>query len=180
MKVIRDIFYLSVVLGILLFAPFHYLIIEVIQIPETSSDKEVVFDESDQPLDFTFGLWMPRLTQCGIEAYCVQEVLIVRLPYWMVLEVPLYDDTFHVVCQHILRYSHICECTEHAYEQVLLLGIGKELNIHLAAVMTDHCEACHCRFLTIRIDHMGESPIHLVLLGRKRLVAYPSVSLWII
>ena len=71
-------------------------------------NQEVVFDESDQPLDFTFGIWMPRLTQSGIEAYCVHEVLIVRLPYWMVLEVPLYDDTFHVVGQHILRYSHIC------------------------------------------------------------------------
>ena len=168
MQVIRNIFDLSVVLGILLFAPFHYLIIEVIQIPETSSDKEVVFDESDQPLDFTFGIWMPRLTQSGIEAYCVHEVLIVRLPYWMVLEVPLDDDTFHVVCQNILGDPHVTKGVYHTNEQILLLGVGKELHISLTAVVTNHGKASGSIFRPVIVQNLSETPVHLVSFSRFR------------
>ncbi len=29
---------------------------------------------------------------------------------------------------------------DYAYEQVLLLGVWKKIDVHLPAVMTDHCE----------------------------------------
>ena len=77
------------------------------------------------------------------------------------------DNALHVVGQNVLGDAHVRKAVDHPDEQVLLLGVGKELHIHLAAVMADHGEACYSRFVAIRIDNMCESPVHLVRFSRK-------------
>lgn len=53
----------------------------------------------------------------------------------------------------------------HANEQVFLLGVGKELNIPLAAVVANHCKTrCLVLLAVIRV-HGHEAPVHLVCLA---------------
>jgi len=47
----------------------------------------------------------------------------------------LIHDAFHVVRQDLFRDSHVLKGVDHADEQVFLLGIGKELDEHTAAVV---------------------------------------------
>ena len=66
---------------------------------------------------------------------------------------------------------------DHAYEQVLLLGIREELNVHLPAVMADHREASDFVLFAIRIDHPCEAPVHLVCFSRTGPVTAAAVPL---
>ena len=61
---------------------------------------------------------------------------------------------------------------DHANEQVLLFGVGKELHIPLTAVVADHCKAGCGVFRSVIVQDFGESPIHLV--GFSRLCGEPA------
>ena len=95
----------------------------------------------------------------------------------MAIEIPSVDDTLHVVGENILRDAHHVECMDHAYEQVLLLGVGKEFNVHLPAVMTDHCETGYLELVPVRINDPCEAPVHLESFSRIGLVTTASVAL---
>ena len=51
---------------------------------------------------------------------------------------------------------------DHPNKQVFLPGIGEELNIPLAAVVADHGKAGNAVGLTVVIQNIRESPVHLV------------------
>ena len=120
---------------------------------------------------------MPRFAELGSETHGVHEGFVIYVPYGMPFEVPFYDDTLHVVGQDILWDTHHVECMEHADEQVLLLGIGKEFNKHLSAVMADHCKACDSVFVAVRVYDPCEAPVHLEGLPGTCAVAAATVSL---
>ena len=66
---------------------------------------------------------------------------------------------------------------DHTNEQVLLLGVRKELHIPLSTVMADHCKArCLIRLPDIRF-HIHKAPIHLIGLSGVSGIAASSVSL---
>ena len=62
-----------------------------------------------------------------------------------------------------LKYN-VLKCVDHSYKEVFLLGIGKELNIALSAMMADHSEASYAVALSIVVQHIGKAPVHLVSL----------------
>lgn len=51
---------------------------------------------------------------------------------------------------------------DHPNKQVFLPGVGEELNIPLAAVVTDHGKAGNAVGLTVVIQNIREAPVHLV------------------
>ena len=105
---------------------------------------------------------MPGLAKFRLEAYRFHEGLIILLSDWISLEVPVADDTLHIVRQDMLRDSHIVERTDHANEQIFLLVIGKEFHIPLPAVVADLGKAGGGVFHSVIIQNFGKSPVHLV------------------
>ena len=51
---------------------------------------------------------------------------------------------------------------DHPNKQVFLPGVGEELNIPLAAMVTDHGKTGNAVGLSILIQNIRESPVHLV------------------
>ena len=76
-----------------------------------------------------------------------------------------------------LRDAHHVECMDHAYEQVLLLGVWKEFDVHLPAMVTDHCETGYLGFIAVWINDPCEAPVHLEGLPGISLVTAATVAL---
>ena len=51
---------------------------------------------------------------------------------------------------------------DHANEQILLFGIGKELHISLTAMVTNHGEAGRGIFRSVIVQNLSETPVHLI------------------
>ena len=135
--------------------------VQVSDVPEHTAHQEILLDEPDQPLHLTFCKGMPGLAMLCPEADIFHKSLVILLPYGIPLEVPVEDYTFHVVSQNVSRDPHVGKAVDHADEQVLLLGIGKEFYIPLTAVVADRGKAGHLIFAAIIVHHLGEAPIHL-------------------
>ena len=106
MQEIRNVVDHLMVLAIVLVAPSERLLIEICDVPEHATCKEVLLDEAYKSLDFAFGKGVPRLTELGPEPDGIHERLVVFVPYRMTLEVSSVDNTFHVVGKDIHRYTH--------------------------------------------------------------------------
>ena len=63
---------------------------------------------------------------------------------------------------------------DHANEQILLFGIGKELHISLTAMVTNHGEAGRGIFRSVIVQNLSETPVHLV--GFSRLGGEPTAA----
>ena len=50
----------------------------------------------------------------------------------------------------------------HSNEEVLLFGIGEELNIPLTAMVTDHCKTSGGVLCSVVVQDLGKAPIHLI------------------
>ena len=86
-----------VVSAILLVAPVQCGPVQVCNIPEDPSNKEVLLYEANQALYLALGKRMPRLAELCLEAHCFHKGLVVLLPDRMALKVPVEDHTFHIV-----------------------------------------------------------------------------------
>ena len=67
--------------------------------------------------------------------------LVIPAPYRMPIRIAAGNNALHVVCQNISRNAKSLECMDHSDEQVLLLGIRKELDVAGSTVMAHHREA---------------------------------------
>ena len=105
-----------------------------------------------------------RFAELGVKPYCPHKRLIILLPHRLAIQITAEDNAFHVVRQHIPRDAHVLKCVDHSYKEVFLLGIGKELNIALSAMVADHSEASYAVALSIVVQHIGKAPVHLVSL----------------
>ena len=54
---------------------------------------------------------------------------------------------------------------DHANEQILLFGIGKELHISLTAMVTNHGEAGRGIFRSVIVQNLSKASVHLVNLS---------------
>ena len=145
-----------VVGAVLLVAPVQSSPVQICNVPEDLAHQEVLFYETDQPLHLSFGKRMPRLAEFCLEGHRFHKGLVVFLPDWTALEVPVGDHTFHIVRQDILWDPHVAKGVDHANQQILLLGIGEELNIPLTAVVADHSKASCGVFRTVIVKHLGD------------------------
>jgi hypothetical protein len=179
MQVVRDIIDLLMVAAIMLLTPFKGLPVQVSEIQKCPACEKVVFDESDETLDFPLGERMTRLAQFRLESDSVHEGFIIRLPHGISFKVSSNDNTFHVVRQDVLWDSHEGECMEHPDEQVLLFGVRKEFHIAFAAMMTDHCEAGYTESSAVLIVDCDEAPVHLIGFAWSGMIAESAISLWI-
>ena len=66
---------------------------------------------------------------------------------------------------------------DHANEQILLPGIGEELNVTLPAMVADHGKACCAVDLPVVVQNICEAPVHLVGLAGICGIATTSVAL---
>ena len=73
--------------------------------------------------------------------------------------------------------THRRERVDHADEEVLLPGVGEELDVEEAAVVADHREARDLALRPVEAQDRDEPPVHLVGLPRPRLEAPPAVPL---
>ena len=97
---------------------------------------------------------MPGFAELRLETHCFHKGLVVLLPDRMALEVPVQYNTFHIVRQDILGDTHVAKGMDHANEQILLFGIGEELNIPLTAVVADHSEAGCGIFCSVIVQYL--------------------------
>ena len=141
MNFLRNAVNRFVILTVLRIAPLKCLTVQICDIPKRSPNNEVLFHESDEPLYSPFSEWMPWLTKLGLKPDDFHEGFVIFLPYGISCRIPSDHDTLHIVGENSLRDTHIDERMDHSDEEILLLGIWKELNIPLSAMMTDHCEA---------------------------------------
>ena len=126
---------------VLLLTPFQCGTVQIRDVPEHPTQQKVFFYEPNQPFYFPFGKRVPWLTKLRAEACGFHEGLVVLLPDRIAVEIPVEDNTFHVVRQHILGNAHIGKAVEHPNKEAFLLGIGKELNVTLSTVMAHHGKA---------------------------------------
>jgi hypothetical protein len=96
----------------------------------------------------------------------------------MTLEVPVENDAFHVVRQDILGNPHVAKGVNHANEQVFLFGIGEELYVPLATVVTDHGEAGCGVFCPVIVQNLSKAPVHLVSVSWFCSEPATTVALW--
>ena len=164
--------------AVLLIAPIKGSEVQVRYIPECSSGQEVFLHKANQPLYFSFCKRMSGLTQLGAESNGFHECLIVLLPHRLAFIISLQYNTFHIVCEDILRDPHIAKCPDHSNKQVLLLGIGEKLHIALAAVMADHCKAGGIVLGTIVIQNFCKAPVHLVCFPGFCGIPPAAIALW--
>ena len=150
-----------VVGAVLLVAPVQCSPVQICNVPEDPSCQEVLFYKTNQPLHLALGEGMPGLAELRAEAHGLHKCLIILLPHGMSLKIPVEDNAFHVVGQNVLGDAHAGEAVDHADEEVLLLGIGKELHIPLPAMVTDHGEAGSSVLAAVVVHHIGEAPVHL-------------------
>ena len=120
---------------------------------------------------------MPGLAELRLETDGVHERLVFPVPNRLATHVPAIHDAFHVVRQNVFRDAHELKSVDHADEQVLLLGIGEELNEHAAAVMAADCETGDPVFVPARVQNRHEAPVHLESLSRFRLEPLSAAAL---
>jgi len=148
--------------------------VQVGDVPEHTTHQEVLLDEPHQPFYLALGEGMPRLAELGAEAHGLHKCLIILLPHGMSLKIPVEDNALHVVGQNVLGDAHAGEAVDHADEEVLLLGIGKELHIPLPAVVANHSETGSSVLAAVVVHHIGEAPVHLE--GFSRLRSEPAAT----
>ena len=161
MNLLRNAGSRSVVKIVLVIAPIQCLPIQVCDVTEHPVNKEIILNKSDKPLNLALGKRVPRLAELRFKADRLHKVLVVFLPDGMPIHIPSQDNTFHVICQNKSRDTHILERMDHANKEILLSGVGKEFNISLSAVVTNHRKASYAECTVIVIQHIGESPVHL-------------------
>ena len=71
----------------------------------------------------------------------LHEGFVIPAPYRMPVRIAAGNNALHVVCQNSSRNAESLECMDHSDEQVLLLGVRKELDVAGSAVMAHHREA---------------------------------------
>lgn len=166
-----------VVSTILSVSPFHRLPVQVGYMVEYSAGKEIVFHKPHQALYLTFGKGMAGFAELCLKTKSLHEGLVVLLPDRMALQIPVQHDAFHIVSQDEFGHPHVLKGMDHSNEQVFLFGVGKKLNVALAAVVADHSEACRTVGVSVVVQHICEAPVHLVGLARCCGVTTSTVSL---
>ena len=86
-------------------------------------------------------------------------------------------DTFHVVCQYIVRDSHISKSMDHPYEKIFLSGIGEEFDVSFPAMMADHSKTCDLIGSIGICIYLDKAPVHLICLPGICAVTSAPVSL---
>ena len=162
---------------ILSVAPVQRLPVQVGNVAEHPVNEEVLFYKADETLNFAFCKRMPRLAELRFKAHRFHKSLIILLPDRATFQVSVQDDALHVVCQDKSRNAHVLKGMDHANKEVLLSGVGKELNIPLAAVVADHGKAGHAERTSVVIQNIREAPVYLERLAGSGHVPASPVSL---
>ena len=79
---------------------------------------------------------MLRFADFRLESDGLHEDLVIPVPDRCSLQIPVVDDRFHVVGQHVPRNPHVGKGMDHSDEQVLLLRIGEELYVPESVLAT--------------------------------------------
>lgn len=157
MGILRNIVSGLVVDPILVVAPIQRGPVQVCDVPEHTTDQEVLLDKPNRAFHLTLGKGVPGLTELCPEPDSFHKGLVILLPDGISLKVPVEDHAFHVVGQNAFGDSHIGEAVDHANKQILLSGIGKEFHIPLTAVVADHGKTGRLIFTAVIIHHIGEA-----------------------
>ncbi len=155
-------------------APLERLGVQVGGAVELPPRQEVALNEPDQPLDLALGERVPGLAQLRLEPDVRHERGIVGLPHRAAVRIAPEHHRLHVVGQDVLRHAHHRERVDHADEQALLAGVGKELHVAGAAMVAHHREARDPERRPGPVLHVDESPVHLV--GLPGRCAKPSAA----
>src|SRR5699024_7644146 len=106
------------VYAVLTVAPSDGFQIQFCDRAKNSAGKEVIFYEADQALHFALSERMPWLAELCLETDCFHEHFIIFLPERMAFQIPPDHDTLHVICQYIVRDSHISKSMDHPYKKI--------------------------------------------------------------
>ena len=154
-----------VVSRVLLGTPFQRSVVQIGHIPENAPFKKVVLHKSDKTFHLPLGKRVARLAEFCLETHGFHELLIILLPNRLALMVWPDHHILHVICENGFGNPHAAKSVNHADERVFLLGVGKELNIPLAAVVANHCKTRRLVLLAVIHIHCHEAPVHLVCLA---------------
>ena len=120
---------------------------------------------------------MPWFTELRLETDRFHEHFIIFLPDRMSLWITPDHDTFHVVCQYIVRDSHISKRMDHPYKKIFLSGIGEEFDVSFPAMMADHSKTCDLIGSIGICIYLDKAPVHLIGFPRGSLISASPVSL---
>ena len=95
------------------------------------------FHKAYQFLHLAFGEEMAGLAELRLEGHRFHKSLIVSLPNRIAIEIPVENEAFHIICQHVLGNSRIGKSMKRSNEKAFLLCVGEELNIALTTVVTN-------------------------------------------
>ena len=120
---------------------------------------------------------MTGFAQLGLKAHIQHESFVIHLPDGLSVQIPAESHALHVVRQNIFGNAHVLKSVDHTDEQILLLGVGEELDIPYAAVVADHGEACAHKHIAQIVLHLHEAPVHLERFSGRRRISTATVSL---
>ena len=110
---------------------------------------------------------MSGFAEFCFETHCVHETLVILLPDRASVRCTSDHNTFHVVSKDVTGNAHHLESMQHAYKQVFLPGVGKELDVTHAAVMADHDEAGKSVSAASAGLYINKAPVHLVTVASR-------------
>ena len=166
-----------VVSTILSAAPFQSLPVQVGNMVKYPAGEKVVFHKSHQALYLALGEGMAGFAELSLKTKVFHKGLVVLLPDRMALQIPVQHNAFNIVSQDDSGHPHVLKGMDHPNEQVFLLGVREKLSVVLATVVAGHSEACCTICVSVVVQHICETPVHLVGLARRCGVTAPSVSL---
>ena len=177
MQSVRNIGDSSTILTVPLVAPLQCFKVKIGYVTKDPICQKVCLYISYKTFDLSFGKRVAGLAQFCFKPDGIHKHFIVFLPYRMPVLVSSNNNTLHVICQNILRYSHIFEGVEHADKQILLFGIRKELDIPFSAMVADHSKTS-CSIVSARtVLHMYEAPVHLIGFAGSGLISSSAIAL---
>ena len=77
--------------------PLQCLPVQICKIAENPVGQEVVLYKANQPFHFALGKRMPWFTELCLKVKDLHKGLVVFLPNWMPLQIPVKHYTLHIV-----------------------------------------------------------------------------------
>ena len=110
---------------------------------------------------------MSGFTEFCLEPHRVHETLVILLPDRTSVRCAPDHNALHVICKNVSGNAHHLESMQHTNKQILLSGVGKELDVTHAAVMADHDEAGKSVSAASAGLYINKAPVHLVTVASR-------------